>query len=137
MNLVILTGRIGKDPETKVFQDGTKAVKFTLATSRKYRNKNNEVIEETQWHTIKIFGKTADVAEQYCKKGKRVTITGEIQYGSYEAQDGTKKYFTEIRCNRLDIIDFPENAQQHNESSVLPDDIPENAENPDDGPLPF
>lgn len=134
MNLVILTGRIGKDPETKVFQDGTKAVKFTLATSRKYRNKNNEVVEETQWHTIKIFGKTADVAEQYCKKGKRVTITGEIQYSSYEAQDGTKKYFTEIRCNRLDIIDFPENAQQSPASVPLITPIGEGEE---DDSLPF
>ena len=100
-NRVQLIGNLGADPEIKIFDSGKKKVTLSLATSDNYKNANGEKVEQTQWHNIIAWGKTADVAEKYLQKGSEIAIDGKIQYRSYEDKNGEKKYVTEIMVNEL------------------------------------
>ena len=100
-NRVQLIGNLGTDPEIMVFDSGKKKVKLALATSESYRNADGDKVEQTQWHNIIGWGKTAEVAEKYLKKGSEIAIDGKIQYRTYEDKDGAKKYITEIMINEL------------------------------------
>lgn len=100
-NRVQLIGNLGADPEIKIFDSGKKKVTLSLATSDNYKNANGEKVEQTQWHNIIAWGKTADVAEKYLQKGSEIAIDGKIQYRSYEDKNGEKKYITEIMVNEL------------------------------------
>jgi single-strand DNA-binding protein len=90
MNIVHLLGRLGKDPEFKQLEN-TSIVKFSLATSEKYKDK-----EQTEWHNIVFFGKIAEVLKNYVHKGDMLQVSGKIKTRSYEGKDGEKKYVTEI-----------------------------------------
>ncbi len=109
-NLVILIGRLGKDPETKQLA-GTTLCTFTLCTSEKYKNKQGEKVEDTTWHNIEIWGKLADVAGQYLKKGSLVSIDGKIKMDTYE-KDGEKRTATKIRVDNFKMLGGPEQAHQ-------------------------
>ena len=100
-NKVQLIGHLGADPEIKIFDSGKKMVKLSLATSESYKNAGGEKIEQTQWHNIIAWGKTADIAEKYLQKGNEIAVDGKIQYRSYEDKNGEKKYITEITVNEL------------------------------------
>lgn len=100
-NKVQLIGHLGADPETKTFDSGKKMVKLSLATSDSYKNASGEKIEQTQWHNIIAWGKTADIAEKYLQKGNEIAVDGKIQYRSYEDKNGEKRYITEITVNEL------------------------------------
>ncbi len=97
-NSVQLIGRLGKDPEVKVFGD-TKKVSFSIATSDKYKNQKGEKVEDTQWHNVVIWGKLAGVAEQYLKKGQEICIEGRLVHRDYETDKGEKRHITEINVN--------------------------------------
>jgi single-strand DNA-binding protein len=97
VNKVILVGRLGKDPETRSFQNGGKVVSFTLATSETWNDRSSgERKERTEWHNIVIRNeKLGELAEKYLKKGREVYIEGAIQSRKYEVS-GQEKYITEI-----------------------------------------
>ena len=103
-NRVQLIGNLGTDPEVKIFDSGKKKVKLALATSDNYRNASGEKVEQTQWHNIVGWGKTADIAEKYLKKGSEIAVEGKIQYRSYEDKNGEKHYITEIVINSLMML---------------------------------
>ena len=103
MNRAILIGNLGKDPEVKQIEGGTSVGTFSLATSSKYKNKAGELIEDTQWHNITVWGKLAEIAAKYLKKGVKIAVEGEIRYREYE-KDGQKKYFTEIKARELEML---------------------------------
>jgi len=105
MNLAILLGNVGRDPEIRYAQSGTAVVNFTLATNKKV---NGE--DKTSWHRCVVFGKTAEIIEQYVKKGSKIGVEGEISYGSYD-KDGTTVYTTDIIVNRFHFAG--EKAQSH------------------------
>lgn len=105
-NSVQLIGRLGKDPEVKVFGENKKA-SFSLATTDSYKNQSGDKITDTQWHNIVIWGKLADVAEKYLKKGKEIVVEGRLEHRSYEVS-GEKKYITEIVVNDLVMVGDPE-----------------------------
>jgi len=96
-----LIGNLGQDPEIVTLESGSKLAKFSLATSDYYKNANGEKVEDTQWHNIVAWGKTAEIVESYLTKGKQVAIEGKLIHRTYETKDGEKKYFTEIKCNEL------------------------------------
>jgi single-strand DNA-binding protein len=98
-NSVHLIGNLGKDPEVKTFSNSKKA-SFTLATTEKYKNQKGEIVQDTQWHNIIIWGKLAGVAEKYLKKGQEIAIEGKLIHRQYEA-NGEKKYVTEVNVNDL------------------------------------
>jgi len=102
-NSVQLIGRLGKDPEVKVFGEKKKAT-FSMATSDSYKNQKGEKVEDTQWHTVVIWGKLAGIAEKYLKKGTEVAIEGKLVHRIYETDKGEKKFFTEINVNDLVLL---------------------------------
>lgn len=96
VNKAILLGRLGKDPESFIPADGgTQICHLAVATSRKFKDRNGERKEETEWHNVVLFGKTAEIAQQYLQKGSEVYIEGRLRTRSYE-KDGVKRYSTEI-----------------------------------------
>jgi len=100
-NRVQLIGNLGQDPEIVTLESGSKLAKFSLATSDYYKNAEGEKVEDTQWHNIVAWGKTAEIVESYLTKGKQVAIEGKLIHRTYETKEGEKKYFTEIKCNEL------------------------------------
>jgi single-strand DNA-binding protein len=102
-NSVQLIGRLGKDPEVKNFGKSQKAT-FSIATSETYKNAKGEKVEDTQWHNIVIWGKLADIAGQYLKKGAEVAVEGKLVHRAFETDKGEKRYITEINVNDLAML---------------------------------
>ncbi len=96
LNKVTLLGNLGKDPETYTFSSGSKKVSFSLATKDGYKNKEGQWIEETEWHNISVFGKLAEIAEKYLRKGSKIYLEGRCRTRSWEDSNGVKKYRMEI-----------------------------------------
>ena len=98
-NRVQLIGNLGMDPEVKSFDGGRKLAKFSVATSQSYTSNKGERVKDTQWHNIIAWGKLAETAEKYLKKGSEVALEGKLVYRSYETKEGQTKYITEIVLN--------------------------------------
>ena len=98
VNKVILVGNLGRDPEVRQTQDGTKIVHLAVATSERWRDRNSgESRERTEWHRVVIFNENlARIAEQYLKKGSKVYIEGSLQTRKWEDQQGQERYTTEV-----------------------------------------
>ncbi|MDB6163064.1 MAG: ssb [Xanthomonadaceae bacterium] len=103
INKVILVGNLGNDPETKYTQAGMAITTLSVATTTSRKDKEGNFQEKTEWHRVKLFGKTAEVAAEYLKKGRQVYIEGRIEYGSYE-KDGVKHYTTDILCDDMQML---------------------------------
>lgn len=100
-NNVQLIGNLGQDPEIINLESGKKLAKFSIATNESYKDKHGEKIEQTYWHNIVAWGKTADIVENYVCKGKEVAITGKLTNRSWDDKDGNKRYTTEVVCSEL------------------------------------
>lgn len=100
-NRVQLIGHLGMDPEVKILDSGSKLVKFSLATNDSYVNSKGEKVEDTQWHNIIAWNKTADLIESYLEKGKEVALEGKLVTRSWEDENGVKKYMTEVVCSEI------------------------------------
>lgn len=100
-NVVHLVGHLGANPEVKVASNGKKVAKFSLATNESFTNAKGEKKEETTWHNLIAFEKTAELAEKYLKKGKEVMIQGKISNRNYEDANGVKKYISEIIIDEM------------------------------------
>ena len=100
-NKVTLIGRTGKEVEIVNFQNGGLSAKVTLATTDYFKNAQGEKVEETQWHNLVAYGKTAELMQKYVEKGKEIGVEGKILYRSYDDSDGKKRFFTEIRVEEL------------------------------------
>src|SRR5882724_13038187 len=97
VNKVILIGNLGRDPEIRTTQNGTKVANLNLATSESWRDKSSgERKEKTEWHRVVIFGNLADIAEKYLKKGSKVYVSGSLQTRKWQDQSGQEKYTTEV-----------------------------------------
>ena len=104
INKLILIGNVGKEPEIKQF-DGGKVARFSLATSEKFKDRQGQQQEKTQWHNCVIWGKLADVCESYVHKGSKLYIEGKVEYRKYTAQDGADKYVTEVIVRNFQMLD--------------------------------
>ena len=103
LNKVILIGNVGKDPETKKFPD-QQVTNITLATTEKYKDKQGNLQDATEWHNLQIWGKLAEIAEKYVKKGSQIYVEGKIKQESYETEKGGKKYVTKIIVSELRLL---------------------------------
>jgi single-strand DNA-binding protein len=103
-NKVTLIGRTGKDVEIVKLQNGIIA-KVSLATSDHYTNAKGEKVEETQWHNLVAFGKTAEIMQKYVNKGDEIAVEGKITYNSYEDKEGQKRYATDIKIEELVLLE--------------------------------
>ncbi len=103
VNKVILIGNLGKDPEVRRLNSGDQVVSFSLATSETWRDKTSgERKERTEWHNVVIFNENlGKIAEQYCKKGSKVYIEGQLQTRKWQDQSGADKYTTEVVLQRF------------------------------------
>ncbi|MGJ1360008.1 single-stranded DNA-binding protein [Sphingobacterium siyangense] len=137
MNKLILVGRIGKDPETRTFDNGS-VTTFSLATTETFKDRSGERREKTEWHNISFWGKLGESVAKFFKKGDPILVEGKITYREYE-KDGKKSYVTDIQCSSFEFL--PKNSGTNSNSSS-----PGNADMPapvdlgntdDDDGLPF
>ena len=103
-NKVILIGNLGADPEIREMGDGTKMAKFSIATTEKYKNKQGELVSNTDWHNIVLWRRTAAVAEQSLKKGDSVCIEGKLKTRSWEDENGVKKWATDVQGDTMTML---------------------------------
>jgi single-strand DNA-binding protein len=97
VNKVIILGRLGRDPEVRNFQNGGKVVNLRIATSERYKDREGNQQEKTEWHSVAIFNdRLGDVAEKYLRKGSEVYIEGQLETRKWQGQDGQDRYTTEI-----------------------------------------
>lgn len=141
LNRVMLIGRCGKDAEVRTVGDN-KVASFTLATTEKYKDRNGQLQENTEWHNIVIWGKLAEVAERYVQKGTQLFIEGKIKTEKYSGNDGVEKYTTKVYASSMQLLGGKQDGQsapapvpqQRPQYATTPivDDLP-----PDDSGLPF
>lgn len=104
VNKAILVGNLGRDPELRHTPNGQAVVNFTLATSESWTDKSGERQERTEWHRIVVWGRQAEMCNQYLSKGRTVYVEGRIQTREWEDKDGNKRYTTEINASNVNFI---------------------------------
>ena len=104
VNKVILLGNLGRDPETRYTTGGDAVTNLNIATSEQWKDKSGEKQERTEWHRVVLFGRQAEIAGEYLKKGRSVYIEGRLQTRKYTDKDGVEKYSTEIVADRMQLI---------------------------------
>lgn len=120
---VILMGNVGGDPEIKSSQSGQSIAKFSLATTFSHYNQENQLIKQTSWHRIVVFGnKAKNVVEKFVKKGSLLMITGRLSYSEYE-KDGRKQYMTQIVANEIKLLPS-KNSKSEFDGQNQPDEKP-------------
>jgi single-strand DNA-binding protein len=150
LNKALVIGNLTRDPEIKALPGGTKVCTFSLATNRVWKDKNGAKQESADYHNIVVFGRQAETAGQYLKKGSNALVEGRMQTRSWDAPDGQKKYRTEIVADRVQFGNRPSVGQSTGapQSKNIPDDssskdvppadtidYPEEEINPDDIPF--
>ncbi|MDQ3109983.1 MAG: single-stranded DNA-binding protein [Bacteroidota bacterium] len=104
VNIVILIGNLGKDPEVRYLEGGIAVANFPIATTESFRDKNGNKNEQTEWHQIVLWRRLAEVAEKYLRKGQMVYLEGKIRSRTWDDKDGNKRYTTEIFGDVLTIL---------------------------------
>ena len=105
VNKVIIVGNIGRDPETRVFADGNPVTNISVATTDRYKDKTSgELKESTEWHRIAFFGKLAEIAGQYLKKGSQVYVEGKLRTRKWTDANGIEKYSTEVIAESMQML---------------------------------
>jgi single-strand DNA-binding protein len=113
VNKVHLIGNLGRDPEVRYMPSGSAICNVTIATSRKWKDKQSgDMQEETEWHKVSLFDRLAEVAGEYCKKGKPVYIEGRLKTRKYTDKDGIEKYSTEIVATELVLLGDREGGER-------------------------
>jgi single-strand DNA-binding protein len=103
-NRVQLIGNVGNDPEIKTLENGKKLAHLTIATNDSYKNDKGEKVEQTEWHRVTAWGKTAEIIEKFVVKGKEVTIEGKLAHRSYDDKNGEKRYITEVVVTEILLL---------------------------------
>ena len=104
VNKVIIIGNLGKDPEMRYMPSGDAIANLRIATTDKFKDRNGEMQEVTEWHTVSFFGKTAEVCGQYLKKGSSVYVEGSLRTRKWQDKEGQDRYTTEIRGDRMQML---------------------------------
>ena len=108
-NSVRLIGHLGDDPKVRKLDSGKTVANFSIATNEIYRDSNGEKQSETTWHRLVAWGKQAEIAEKYLKKGSEIALEGKLTNRSYDGKDGEKHYITEIVVNSILMLDKNKN----------------------------
>lgn len=103
-NKVQLFGNVGNNPEIKNLESGKKVASFSLATNEFYKNTKGEKVQDTQWHNVVAWGKTAEIIEQYVNKGKEIALQGKLTSRTYETSEGEKRYVTEVIASEILLL---------------------------------
>ena len=122
MQKVQVIGNLGKDPDVKTFDSGGKVCNFSVAANEKWKDKDGQTQEHTEWFNVQAWGRTADVAEKYLKKGSQIYIEGKNRTRTYE-KDGETKYITEVVVHYLEMLgSAPERTQPEDPGKQEPQD---------------
>ena len=134
VNKVIILGRLGRDPEVRYASEGGTAIcRMTVATDRRFKDRDGNRQSETEWHNVSVFGRTAEIAQQYLRKGSEVFVEGRLRTRKYTGKDGVERYATEIICESLQLGSKPSDAAETTPAQQAPraastknydDDIP-------------
>jgi len=131
INKAILIGHLGKDPEVRFTPSGQVVASFSMATTRKWKDKDGQKQEQTDWHNIVIWGKQAEIAKEWLHKGDTLYIEGRIQNRSYDDKEGNKRYISEIVVFDMQFIKIKGKGSGDGPSEQPPDIAS------DDDDLPF
>jgi single-strand DNA-binding protein len=144
VNKVILVGNLGRDPERRSTPSGQQVATFSVATSRRWRDRDGNRQEQTEWHNIVCWGRQAEVAGEYLKKGRQIYVEGRLQTRSWDDKNtGEKKYRTEVICENFQMLgqrggdgggDYA-SAPSSDRGMGEPAEMPQSA--PDDDDIPF
>ncbi len=104
VNKVILVGNLGRDPEVRYTPDNSAITNISIATTDVWRDKNGDKQERTEWHRVAFFGKLAEIAGEYLKKGSQVYVEGRLQTRKWQDKDGQDRYTTEIVADRMQML---------------------------------
>lgn len=104
LNKVMLIGNVGKDPEVRHLESGVATASFTIATSERYKDRNGEMKEQTEWHNVVCWRTQAEIAEKYVRKGSQLYVEGKIRNRSYNDRDGVTRYITEIVADTFQML---------------------------------
>jgi single-strand DNA-binding protein len=104
INKVILVGTLGKDPEVRYSQSGSAICSLSLATNEKWKDKNGEMQERTEWHRVKFFGRMAEIAGEYLKKGSQAYVEGKLRTEKYTDKQGVERYSTDVIADELMLL---------------------------------
>ena len=121
VNKVILVGRLGADPKVRYTSNGNPVATLSLATSEKWKDKEGQSQEKTEWHRVVLWSRLAELAGQYLNKGRQVYIEGKLQTRKWEDKDGQTRYTTEIVGNQMQFLGGANEGASH--SSDLPPDL--------------
>ena len=119
LNKIQLIGNVGKTPEVRTFDGGNKVANFTLATTKRYTDRNGQLVDATTWHNIQVNGKIADVAEKYVQKGDPIYVEGELTARTYVDRNNAERVIYEVRASQLQLLRQRGSAAQETE-----DDLP-------------
>lgn len=121
VNRAIILGNLGRDPEVRYLPSGQAVANLSIATAEKYKTKDGEQAEHTEWHRVSFFDKLAEICGKYLKKGSQVYIEGSIRTRKYTDKDGVEKYSTEIRGDRMQMLGGkPESGDDYARASGKP-----------------
>ena len=104
VNKAILVGNLGRDAEMRFTAGGTPVATVSLATTERYTDRDGQKREDTQWHRVVIWGKTAESLHEYLTKGKQIYVEGRLQTRQWDDKDGQKRYTTEIKADRITLL---------------------------------
>lgn len=111
VNKVILIGNLGRDPEVRYTQGGTAVANINLATTERWNDPSGERKEKTEWHRIVVWGKQAEIAGEYLRKGKQIYVEGSLQTREWTDREGNKRYTTEVRAQRFQMLGRADDRQ--------------------------
>ena len=141
LNKAMLIGRVGQNPEIKTINEqGRKAAQFSLATTERYKDRNGEVKEQTEWHNIVAFDKTAELIEKFVAKGMLLYVEGKLRTRSWDDQNGNKRYVTEVLVNTIQFLEKQEQSevtQKIRGTQQMSSQLMSGAGTPQDDDLPF
>lgn len=131
VNKVIIVGNVGREVELRHTPSGVAVARFSVATNERWRDKEGNRQERTEWHTVVAWGKLAEFCQQYVTKGRQVYVEGSLHTRSYDDNKGNRRYFTEIRAQAIQLLGRRE--------GVAPGGVEEEAELPPevDDDIPF
>lgn len=150
VNKVILVGRVGADPEVRDLPSGSSVANFNIATSEKYKGKDGQLVEQTEWHRLELWEGLAKIAQQYVKKGSQIYVEGKIKTEEWTDKEGVAKKGTKIRVLSMTLLGSPSGNNNNNNNNdnntsnttsepkqkVVSNDYVDNSPAPDDD-LPF
>lgn len=123
LNKAMIIGNLGKDPETSFTPNNTQVTKFSVATSKKWKDKDGKQQDDTQWHRIVCFNKLAKIAADYLHQGSQVYVEGEIKTNKWKDKDGIDRYITEIFANEIKMLSKREAS---NHSPIMKEIVKQN-----------